>query len=491
MRSLKRHLSPGLAALAVLGFAAGTAAAAPAPPDLVPFIDTDSGSSNAVAMSKWYVDVTASPSYSARLHFGTQIGNLATAGPFQIIPGAASGSSSGRTAVALQVIKDGTNKALTSVKLIGDPLGVSGNFNWGIDGMAKYTLTPPSGPAVNSALGAVCRDDSSNFVTTPPAPAVFDPAVCSALDNNATNFFSGISPGYQDVVGALSDNTAYFDITNVAAGAGSFTAKVDPNNEIDEATPTDANNTDTEPFTVPGVSTQPATLTTLTTTPASAILSAHLEGQNVLGRTLNPALDPADPAQPVAKAATGILTFVRVTNGAHGTATIDPTTGKAVYTAAAGFTGADSFSYYAQDSRGIRSATTTVTVNVGGGATTPGGGGTVTPGGGGATPPVVITKITLKLKPSFAVIHQGKKNFLQISGSLPKTQAGRTIKIQRKVGRKISTLATVKIGKKGHYSKLIHVTSRTILVRATIASSKSAKASTSAFRSLMLVKNPK
>jgi hypothetical protein len=57
------------------------------------------------------------------------------------------------------------------------------------------------------------------------------------------------------------------------------------------------------------------------------------------------------------------LTVSAVTNGAHGTVTIDPATGNPVYTPAANWSGTDSFTYTVSDGHG-GTATATVTVNV-------------------------------------------------------------------------------------------------------------------------------
>lgn len=476
MRSITRHLSPGLAALAVLGIA-GTATAAPTPPDLRPFVDTGSDSLSAVATSKWFVDTTAAP-YSARLRFGTQIQNIG-AGPFRITATAPTGAANARTATAVQQIADGAAFAgtpLTQVTLVSSALGASGLYNWRINGVASYTLTPAGGAPIQSALGAVCRDDSSGLTAVPP-PALFDPPVCNAIDGNATGFNSGITNGHQDVIAPSAANDANFDVTGAPAGAATFTATIDPFNQIVESDNT--NNVASPAITLPGVSAQPAALTTRTTTAVSTNLSATVVGPTVLGRKLNPALEASDPAQPAPAPATASLAFALAAAPANGTASVTPA-GLATYTARAGFTGADSFTYYAEDSRGIRSAATTVSVTV---TAVPGGG---TGGGGGTPPPGTINKITLKLTPAYAVVKRGNKTFLKVSGKLPVSQAGRTIKIQRKVGKKVTTLATVRIAKNGKFTKLVRVSTRTVSVRTTIAASATAKASTSAFRSVVI-----
>lgn len=479
MRSLKRHLSPGLAALAVLGFA-GTAAAA-TPPDLVPIVDSAASSTNDIATNKWYVDV-ATP-YSLRLHFATTISNLGE-GPFHIVSGAGGADTAGgnRSAIAVQKVTDAPDKPLTNVKLLTNDIFGGGSYSWGISGVARYTLSGPGGGLVNSALGAICRDDS-NPLDNPPGPSLFGSPTCAPLDGNAAGFSSGISSRYQDVIGLASTNTAYFDVTAAPPGPTTFTGTVDPFNEITESN--DGNNVVTAQLTIPGVNVPAPTLATTSTTPVATSLAGTVVGGNVLAK--------AATAPPSAlKVATAVLSYTLVSPAANGTATINPATGAASYTAKAGFTGADSFTYYAQDSRGIRSKTTTVTVNVAALPTGPGTGTTpVTPGAGGGTilPPTgVVTRLTLTLKPAFSVVRRGTKVFLKVSGGLPVSQAGRTVKIQRKLGKKVSTLTTVKVGRNGRYSKLVRVTSRTVSVRATIAASATAKASTSAFRSLVLVK---
>ena len=479
MRTITRHLSPGLAVLAALGFAGTTAAAAaPSPPDLVPFVDDVSDSGSAVAVNKWYVDTTASP-YSARLHFGTQVQNTGP-GPFQITAGTASGPTSARTAVAVQQIADGggganTTKNLTQVKLLGDPLGGSGLYNWSIAGVAKYTLAPTSGATLDSALTSVCRGDDAPLSLAPPV-ALFDPPTCNSLNASAGTFSSGITNGYQDVIAPSSGNSAYFDVTSVAPGVGTFTATVDPNNEIVESN--DADNVRSTSITVPGVNATAANLSTTTTTPVAANLAAAIVGGTVLGRKLNPALDPTDPAQPAPAAANGILTYA-VSQPANGSAALAGN--KVTYTAKAGFTGTDQFTFTATDSRGLRSTPATVTVTVNGAGATGGTGGTT----GGGT---VATRVTIKLKPAFSVVTRGNKRFLRVTGTLPTSQAGRVVKIQRKVGKRVKTIGTAKVAANGRYTKLVRVTTAKVTVRVTIAASATATGSTTVFRSLVVTR---
>jgi hypothetical protein len=89
-------------------------------------------------------------------------------------------------------------------------------------------------------------------------------------------------------------------------------------------------------------------------------LKGTIVAPDVLGKKES---DPNPPAK-----ADGNLAYA-ATNGAHGTVTVSGST--ATYTPAAGFTGADSFTFTATDSRGLQSKAATVAVQVGAATTTP------------------------------------------------------------------------------------------------------------------------
>jgi len=459
MKKITRHLIPGMAVLAALGYA-GVAAAVETPPNLVPFVDTnaDADNGNPMAVKAWYVETTANP-YSAHLRFGTQVANRAAAGPFQI--------SSAAGAVAQQVITGGSNKTLSAIKLVKDDFG-NGFANWSISGLTGYTLTPTSGANVTAVVPATCRVDDSIFEQPAAAVETFTTAGCQNKDStNASGFVSGIQPGWQDVVPPTSGNAPYFDVTAVTPGVATFTATVDPAKEITETDETD--NVRTAGITVPGVTATGGALTTTTTTPVSTTLAAAIVGPDVLGKT---------QAQATPAKATGALTY-SITQPAHGTAQLAGT--KVTYTAAAGYTGADQFTFSATDSRGLR-GTATIAVTVNGTGGTGGGGGTTGGGGGGITP------LTLKLKPAFAVVHKGGKTFVKVSGKLPASQVGRSVKIQRKVGRKVTTVGSARIARTGKYSALVRVKSAKVTLRVTIPASATAKSATTAFKTLTLKK---
>lgn len=457
-----------MAVLAALGFA-GTAAAVPAPPNLLPVVDSLSDSPNPIAVNKWFVATTASP-YSARYYFATAIENDG-AGPFQIAPAAAgtNGPNNTRLVKAKQIVTGDVDTALTNVRLVGTPLGLN-VYDWGIAGIAKYTLQPSSGgPALDSSLGAVCRDDSQ-AVGTPP-PALFQPANCAGLDGNATSptFSSGITNGYRDVIDLNSASTPFFDVTSAPLGDASFVAQVDPFNEITESNDND-NTSFPVTLVIPGVRASAATLpATTATAPTSGQLAATIVGDKVPGKA---------PGQAVAALPDGTLTFSLAGTPANGTAQVSAT-GQATYTAKAGFSGTDSFTYIATDSRGLQSTPTTVSVTVN---AAPGTGGTA--GTGGTT----VTRVTLKLKPSYSVVRKGNKTFLKVTGTLPASQVGRFVKIQRKIGKRIATVGSAKIGRTGRYTALIRVKTSRVSLRVTIAASTTAKGSTTAFKSLVVTK---
>lgn len=452
-----------MAVLAALGFA-GVAAAAP--PNLTPFIDTNSDvdNTNASAVKAWFVDTTANP-YSAKLRFGTQIANRAGAGPFQI--GAKAGTPNAPTAV--QLVDGGTNKDLTAITLVKDDFN-NGFADWRLNGLASYTLTPTSGPNVNSAIGPFCRVDDAIFEGG-AGLETFSTAGCNNKPSvDAAGFSSGISAGWQDVLPASASNSAFFDVTSVTPGPATFTATIDPANELTESTKAD--NTKTAPITVPGVAATGANLSTTTTTPVSTNVAAAIVGGDVLGKT---------QAQGAPAKANGILTY-GVTQPANGKVVLAGTT--VTYTANSGFTGTDAFTFTATDSRGLQ-GTATVSVAVNGVATTPGGG---TTGGGTTGGGTTVTRLTLKLKPSYTVVRKGKKTFLRVSGKLPASQVGRSVKIQRKVGKRVSTIGSAKIARTGRYTALILVKSARVSLRVTIPASATAKGSTTAFKRLVIAK---
>jgi hypothetical protein len=350
-------MAVGLAGIAVL---APAATAAAAPPDLVPFVPSE----GTLAQSRWYVDTSVTGGvYSAKYHFPTQIANLG--GPFKIGAGAAGGTAEAPTAAAVQSVEGGPTATLGSaVRLVGTPFG-GGSYGWGIEGLAKYTLIPVSGPAVDSALGPTCREDNAVFAE-PGAPAAgpsaFAPAGtpiggavtatvnCNGLDQAATGFSSGISTGWQDVIDLSSANTAYFEIAGVAPGEGTFRARVDPGGVVNQGGAT-ANDTDLRPIDVPGVVADQKAAVLNAAGAASLQLSAKVIEPQVRGRRVTGS-SPANGAD--AAPATATVRWSVASQPTQGTVTVTPA-GAVSYTST-GAPVADTFTVVAEDSRGLRSA---------------------------------------------------------------------------------------------------------------------------------------
>jgi hypothetical protein len=451
MRRLTKHLTPALAAVAVLG-TAGVAAAAP---NLVPVIDNNPDSTNPLATNKWYVETTATP-YSAHYFYGATVSNTSATDALELK--AKPGSTVGDTATAQQVIGATPTDLLpakVAVKSIGEPN--SGFTSWGVSNVFSIALTPPGGAAIPGGRNVFCWA-SASFVAT-----------CNTAGATADGVDMGISPGEVDSV-AVGTDGAYFDITGATPGQGTVVETVNPAGGIDEGGAGGDNATSPLGIGIPGVTGSPIAKTTAFGTPVGIPLNANVVHPEVLGRR--------GTASPPA-AATGAVTYALTSPPVHGTATVGGAA--ATYTPAAGYVGPDSFSYVATDSRGLQSTPIAVIVTV---AAQNGG------GGGGATPPVV-TKITLKLKPGYVVQRRGGKTYLRIKGKLPKSQAGRIVIVQRKVGKKVRTLATIRIARNGVFTKLVRVSGRTITVRTRIAASSKAKAAVSPFKKVVIVRSRK
>ena len=354
-----RRLAIGLSALATLG-AAGSASAAP--PDLFPFVPSE----GVLEPARWYVDTSVDGGvYSARLHFSTQVVNVG--GPLALSAGAASGTVDAPLAAAVQTVEGGAPTPLgPTVRLIGRKFG-DGAYGWGVDGIARYTLTPAVGAPVDSALGATCREDNAIFSEPGAPPAVaaaFAPAGSTiggniaALSNCGPNlpqtgagFSSGISTGWQDVIDLNSDNAAYFDISAMAPGPGTFRARVDPGGEINQGGAS-ANDTELRTLDVPGVVALPKAGVLASTGKVGVQLAASVKEPQVRGRRITPT-SPSSGAD-AAPAGSAVRFFV-ADPPARGTVAINETTGQSFYTGNAGSTAADSFTYVAEDSRGLRS----------------------------------------------------------------------------------------------------------------------------------------
>ncbi len=357
----------GLTALAVLG-SAGAATATP--PDLLPFVSSE----GTLRPERWYVDSSVDGGvYTARFHFPAQVANIG--GTLKLTAGAPSGPAEAPLATAVQVVDGTTTVNLgPAVRLVGRRFG-EGAYGWGVEGLARYTLTPSTGPALASALTSLCREDNAVFGepgAPVPAPAAFAPAGtpiggniaalanCGpALPQTAVGFSAGISTGWQDVVDLNSANSAYFDVTGAAPGPGVFRAQVDPAGEIAQGGAT-GNDVELRPLDIPGVVATPKQAVLSAAGTASTQLAATVKEPQVRGRRVT-AASPADGSD--AAPAGAALRYLLAAAPAKGTVTINATTGQAVYTGNGGSTAADTFTYVAEDTRGLRSAPAQVFVD--------------------------------------------------------------------------------------------------------------------------------
>lgn len=302
-------------------------------------------------------------------------------------------------------------------------------------------------------------------------------------------------PGYTDVVreGISNDMGDFYgsqlgdqwvDVTGVVPGQYVLRAEANPAKLYIESNY--SNNVATDPVTIPGAT---ATTPPAASTPAGAALDIPISGSVVGASELSRRPTCGDgetlSATCTTQAQPGKLTFQVSSAPDVGTVQIVDTASDlsavARYTPPAGFNGVATFAYTATDSRGLTSRPATVTVTVGTGVTAGTGGGTGDGSTGGGTTGGA-TKLTVKLKPSFRLLHSGSRTFLAVKGTLPRSQAGRLVRVQRKLGRKITTIGLVRVAKTGRFSRSIRVHAGTLSVRAALGSNASTKAATSAFR---------
>ncbi len=454
MNPLKKHLIPGIAALAALGAVAPLAAAAA--PDLAPFVDDDPSTGSGVGVNKWFVDTSvAGGVYSAHYFHSVQLLNVG-ADPLEIVPGGAAGGTPSAPVVPAKqnVTGSGLGPVLTGITLVGDQQGIGGPFRFGVQGLVNVSLQPPSGAAIASQLGPVCWTDTTPPASNPGATPVFVSAGCTTAGGAAVGFSSGISGGWADAV-QQGDVNGFFNITNVAPGAGTATVAV--NGSINDAVP--GNNSDTGSVPIPGVIAAAKSAAT-----AGSAVNVDLSAQIV-----NPQVRGGRGAtNATAAAATSALAFGIASGPANGTASISGA--RLTYTPRAGFTGTDTVTYFAEDSRGLRSAAATVTFSVtgSGGGGGGGGGGVVKVNSGAVGISVarfpktgLASRLTIggTVKPAKGVA--GCSGRVQVTAKAgKKTVASTTAKLAKRKGacRYTATLA-LKAGKVGS-AKTVRVSAR-------------------------------
>jgi hypothetical protein len=340
--------------------------------------------------------------------------------------------------------------------------------------IAGYELRTQAGAVVKSAsknTAGFCLYDSWGAV------AYYDATLCRPTQSGWTDAIRmGISPDRGDFYGSqLGDQ--WIDVTDVTPGTYALRAEVNPAGIYDETDT--SNNVITENgVVIPGAIAAAATATTPVGTAVDIPLSGTLVGASVRSRKPTCTEDQTSEPTCLQTATAGRLTFQAV--GAPSAGSLQITDGTpdlaatARFTPPAGFSGTATFSYTTRDSRGLTSAPATVTVTVGT-ATTP-------PPGGGSGGPTGTPKATVTLKPAFDIVSRGGKRFLKVSGTLPKSQAGRLVRVQRKAKNRITTIGTVRVAKTGRYTRLIRVGTPVVSVRAALGSSATTRAATSPFR---------
>lgn len=370
---------------------------------------------------------------------------------------------------------------------------VTGHLHFHTQLAAGYELDTVGGTLVNKAAknsAGFCLYDSYG---QPPLVEIYandchggDPGYTGAIRE-------GISRGWGDFYGSdLGDQ--WVDVTSVAPGTYVLKARANPAGLYTESDSSDASNVTTATVVIPGATAGNATGATSSGKTVDVAISGTVVGADQVSRKLTAACAAnstlADPGC-MTPALAGKLTFQIASQPAAGSGSVqivDSTSDQAAvarYTAPANFVGTATFTYVTTDSRGLTSNPATVTVSVNPTAgTPPSGGGTGTPGTGGGTgtTPTGTAKATVKLKPAFQLLHSGGKVFLKVSGTLPKAQAGRLVRVQRKVGKRITTIGGIRVARTGRYSRRIRVHAATLSVRTSLGSSASTKAALSVFR---------
>ena len=343
--------------------------------------------------------------------------------------------------------------------------------------IAGYELRTQSGGLVTSAAknsAGFCLYDSWGEV------AYYDATLCRPTQSGWTGAIRmGISPGRGDFYGSqLGDQ--WIDVTNVTPGTYALRAEVNPAGIYDESDM--SNNAITENgVVIPGAIAAPASVATPVGTAVNIPLSGTLVGASVRSRKPSCTEDQTPEPTCLQTATPGRLTFQAVGSPSAGSVQITDATpdlaAVARFTPPAGFTGTATFTYATKDTRGLTSAPATVTIAVGTTATPP------PPGGGTGGPgPTGTAKATVTLKPAFRIVRRGGTTFLKVSGTLPTSQAGRLVRVQRKAKSRITTIGTVRVTKAGRFSRLIRVGTPVISVRTTLGSSATTRAATSPFR---------
>lgn len=94
-------------------------------------------------------------------------------------------------------------------------------------------------------------------------------------------------------------------------------------------------------------------------------------------------------------------------------------------------------------------------------------------------------KVTVALKPKFALVRKGGQTFLKVTGTVTKSQAGRLVILERKAGRRTVRVGVAKVTKAGRLNKMVPLRVTTGLkVRARMVGTATARPVATAFRAV-------
>jgi hypothetical protein len=188
---------------------------------------------------------------------------------------------------------------------------------------------------------------------------------CAHADRTAAFIRMGISPGKADWYPAQTADQ-WIDITGLAPGDYTLTGTVNPFGYMDESDT--SNNVVQQTRTIPGAIANANAATCLSGVATAINLSGSVVGPDIPAR-LSASCKPSKSSTScyIMQASTKQLTFAISSPPANGTASITSQNGltaTAQYTAKLGYTGNDSFTYTATDTRNLTSLPATVQITV-------------------------------------------------------------------------------------------------------------------------------
>jgi Lysyl oxidase/Bacterial Ig domain len=239
-----------------------------------------------------------------------------------------------------------------------------GHNHWHINGAYTYMM---AGQVVSKAGVGFCMRDSYRGSTWFKLGyiGVGPDTWCAQRDPNAAFIRMGISPGKADLYRAQAADQ-WIDITGLAPGDYVLTGTVNPFGYIDESDV--SNNVIQQTRTIPGAIADATAVTVVNGVPMNIDLSGSVVGPDIPAR-LSASCKPSKSSTScyIMQASTKQLTFAISSPPANGTASITSQNGltaTAQYTAKLGYTGNDSFTYTATDTRNLTSLPATVQITV-------------------------------------------------------------------------------------------------------------------------------